>query len=155
IVVDGPICRMTPMAEGALATGNSQRTRAERQVFHFPANPGAPPQFINLHGARCTPTTPHDRWSFDPAILAACIDRPVHWKLRHGFPQEVRGLPGWQSDARQPPANDIELWHTVILDRPERMSAVLVKSGRRLQAIQLSDESRNVVSSEPIFTVID
>lgn len=118
---------------------------------------GRDPAFLNLNDTGCVPWPAPEDWSFDAALLQVCVGRPVEWKRRWGFPLEVEGiLPQTSTDSanshsearsvaeeksptREQPEVAVPLpfptpiaeppeWRRVILDRPERLLAVLVQT---------------------------
>jgi hypothetical protein len=137
--------RLTPAGRQALEHGDYPRTRPERRVFHFvePLSPGAarPPQFVALAGAAVQPWAAGDDWKFDVAALRDCLGRPAVWKERNGFPADVVEV------AAGVPAD----WQHVIVDRPERMLAVLVQVGPQLQVFAARPDVWTLQASEAVL----
>lgn len=106
-----------PSAEG----GESRRAGYERRAFHFRDAPEA--QFVPLESASCHPVAAPDGWSFDPALLRACAGRPAEWKLRHGFPPDVRAV--LTPDAAGAAPGEPPPWQRVVVDRPEHVVLAL------------------------------
>ncbi len=113
---------------------NGRAASLERRRFHFldRSAAGLPPHFVALT-ASAVPYAAPPAWSFDPALLLACVARPPEWKRRHGFPSEVQAVVT-QGDAAS-------RWRGVVVDRAEQVTAALALvreaedgSGERLLA---------------------
>ena len=103
-------------------------------------------------------------------MLQACIDQPAEWKQRYGFPEDVQqvaapipealGQEASSGQAAGPsglPGNQPPSWQRVILDRPERLLAVLILvapegGGDRLHGYGVRQDGW-VLQSEPAFTL--
>jgi hypothetical protein len=99
--------------------GNAS-SRRERRSFPFAAE--SPPLYLPLAPAAATPLSPPpEGWSFDLAVLEACIHQSPEWKVAHGFPGEVLRI--------LRPAEASEDWRRVPLVRAEQAWLVLVEKG--------------------------
>jgi hypothetical protein len=147
---------LTPLGEQALARGEYPLRTQERRDFHFvqprePA-PEALPHFLNLNSHSSVPTPVSEEWEFDPTALRTCLARPPEWKQRYGFPADVSAVIG--------PAvgEESAAWRQVIVDRPERLLAVLVRVGGegepdRLLGFAAQQEGWALQADAPAFTV--
>jgi hypothetical protein len=147
---------LTAAGEQARRAGEYPRVSQERRGFHFvePQAPrgqaAGPPHFLNLNGHNAVPWPATESWEFDPAVLRACVDRPPEWKQRYGFPLEVRAVLGTEAPADQ--------WERVIVDRPERLLAVLIETAAAdgvpsLLGLPVRQDGWILSSAEPAFVV--
>ena len=119
---------LTTLGQQGIEQGSYTRPRKERRTFYFVESeqPARPPHFLKFQKETTTLASPGvDGWHFEPALLQACIDRPVEWKQRFGFPQEVQQILGTDpEEARALPAS--QTWQRIVFDRVERLVAALV-----------------------------
>jgi hypothetical protein len=145
---------LTPLGLEALRDGRYVQTTLERRGFHFldggraSQAPAPSPQFLNLTHFSCSAWTAPGDFRFDPALLQVCIDQQEDWKEQHGFPGDVRELllpataPGPDGHEQDPL---LRLWQRIVLDRPERLVAVLIlapteQGGEGLLAFEMDPE---------------
>ena len=111
---------VTEAGRQALA-GRYEPVVRERRTFYFaegsPAHPGL--RFLPLERPPAAPCPSTPDWHFDVGLLRACAEQPVEWKQRHGFPIDVCALP----------AEPVEGWQQVIIDRAEQLLVLFVLSG--------------------------
>jgi hypothetical protein len=116
---------LTPLGEQALERGEYPHSTQERRNFHFVQprtnTPKAAPHYLNLNSHSNAPTPVSEAWEFDPAALRSCVTRAAEWKERYGFPPEVSAVLG------PAPRAEVAAWQQVIVDRPERLLAVMVR----------------------------
>jgi hypothetical protein len=145
--------RLTAAGQQARDVGEYPRTARERRAFHFAeprASGGVPPHFLSLRPQAAAPAPAPEDWEFDPEVLRSCVARPAEWKRRYGFPEDVRAIPGPEE---APP------WEGVMLDRAERLLAVLVPTVAEGAPLLLGFAARQdgwaLHSSEPALVVRD
>ncbi|MCI0457064.1 MAG: hypothetical protein L0Z62_08800 [Gemmataceae bacterium] len=150
---EGGCFTLTPLGEQALEQGQYPHTEQERRGFHFvePRRAGDAPHYLNLnsHGGLLSPAA-EERW-FDVATLHRCLARPAEWKQRYGFPAEVSAIV--TAEAVEGPA-----WRQVIVDRAERLVAVMVPlteelGSRKLLGFGVRQEGWILHGAEPAFVV--
>jgi hypothetical protein len=108
--------------------GSYTRPHYERRTFYFVENeqPAKPPHFLKLHKESPTLPWPGNNGShFEPTLLQACMERPMEWKQRFGFPLEVQQILG-PEPVDAPASLSSQAWQRIILDRMERLVAALV-----------------------------
>jgi hypothetical protein len=110
---------LTDAGRQALNNGGYTRQSEERRVFHFVDNPGGTPQYLPLTQTAGPVTDIGDSWNFAPEILQKCLQRPLEWKERTGFPADVDALVVEPRDS----------WRQVILDRAEYAPLLFVETG--------------------------
>jgi hypothetical protein len=148
---------ITDLGRQALEQGTFPRPAEERRTFHFVEGEGPTPavHFLNLGTVGGgTAYTPDEGWRFDDRVLAECVRRPAEWKQRHGFPTDVEEylhLNGPVPTGTPPP----EMWQRVVVDRPERLPAVLVRAGadaaERLLGFPVRTEGWLLQAVKPLF----
>ncbi len=144
---------LTAAGRRALAGEVSWRSAEERRVFYFVegGQPGRPPEYLSLRDAPLHPWPGPQAQAFDAGWLRACVARPPEWKRARGFPEDVQEV--------LPPPNgegDPAAWQRVILDRPARLAAALVRAGDggdRLLGFPTRPEAGALLSTEPVFTL--
>jgi hypothetical protein len=133
---DGLVCSdaasgWTVTERGALAIeqGCFARITHERRNFYFvkPEQPAQVPPFLCLNGVRGLPWSAEDNWHYDRGALVACLARDQAWKTRHNFPLDIAGIVDLDEPGAPP------LWQRVIIDRPERLTVVVVRIGSEPQ----------------------
>jgi hypothetical protein len=131
----GPDRRWRATATGRTAVGAGEVCRAayERRPFHFRA--AAPPPFVPVEGPPCQPVAPPAGWSFDPAVLQTCVGQSPEWKLRHGFPTDVRAV--LEPDAAPAAPGEPPAWRRVLVDQAEHLVLALVVTAGEEDAGQL------------------
>jgi hypothetical protein len=145
---------LTPLGEQALERGEYPVRSRERRSFHFvqPRDGSASPHFVNLNSHGQAPAPVSEAWDFDLAALAASLARGAEWKARYGFPAEVSAVLG-------PPAGaPVAAWQEVIVHRPERLLAVLLRvagqgGAGRLLAFAARQEGWALQGGAPAFAV--
>ncbi len=162
--------RLTPTGRQALEHGEYPRVFQERRTFAFMEStlPDQPPHFLNLNPAPGIPWLAPEGWGFDPAVLQGCIEQPVQWKQRVGFPLDVQKLlvaeetpdpdtsaANGKRDSELPRARSS--WQRVMLDRPERLLTALVvlpavDGGECLHGYPIRQEGW-AMQAEPAFTL--
>lgn len=127
--------RLTDLGRQARRHGEYPRAGHDRRAFYFleSGQPERPPRFLNLHPCATTPWAPADGWTFDVRRLTECVGRPAEWKERHGFPREVEEVLAAEAPAaavNRPAPEEARLaaWRRVVVDQPERLPAVLVRT---------------------------
>jgi hypothetical protein len=66
---------------------------SERRSFYFiDDDPQRYPHFLSLPPGHATPYPAPDSLSVDVSALAKCVEQPIDWKIRHGFPLDVLGV---------------------------------------------------------------
>jgi hypothetical protein len=166
-------CALTPLGEQALTQGEYPWTTRERRGFHFveprsracassrpvaqaregeDSGEAALPHFLDLNSHSSVPRPVAEEWQFDLGALRACLERPTEWKERYGFPQEVRAILNAVSEPVPP-------WQQVIVDRPERLLAVMVPvtgaEGRKLLGFSVKQEGWLLQTGDPVFAIRD
>jgi hypothetical protein len=126
------------------SSGPAAARQLERRSFCF--TDGQPPLFVPLApGAAQTLTSP-PAFTFDLAVLEACIRESEAWKTRHGFPLDVRRL------IRPGPDED---WRAVAVDRAAQALLVLVEvagaSGADLLGFAVRSDGW-ALGREPVLT---
>ena len=139
---------LTDNGREALATGLLVRRQEERRTFHFLASGHAEASFHFLprqlmpsrrgHGRADTP--------FEVATLDACLRQSPEWKRQQGFPLDVCEIVRGGKDATA-------FWKSVILDRPEFCSALLLVNGKEVLGFAANPQGWTLVSPEPAFTI--
>jgi hypothetical protein len=159
---------VTALGRHALDRKEFPRATRERRSFHFvestaensAARPA--PQFLPLHNSSGIPWPAAEGRDFDVRALAACVARAPEWKRKHGFPldvQEVLLLPEEGGEkGTEPPARGGALWERVILDRPERVLAVLVlttcpEGGPQLVGLPVRQDGWVLQAGTPLFNL--
>jgi hypothetical protein len=156
----GDAWAVTDLGRRALEQGAFARAAEERRTFHFVEGEGPAPSvhYLNLGpGAGGTASPPAEGWRFDAGVLTACLGRPAEWKQRHGFPADVEEflpLNGPVPEGTPAP----EMWQRVVLDRPERFPAALVRTGagagaERLLGFAVRTEGWLLQAARPAFEV--
>src|SRR5205085_9104379 len=100
------------------ASGEFDHTTFERREFCLRDEPAA---FLPL-AVRGLPVTLAKSPPAPLALLRELPGRPTDWKLKVGFPAEVREV----LDLAAPAPPGVEPWLRVPVDRPERLIAALV-----------------------------
>ncbi|SRR6266545_207126 len=152
-------CTLTPLGEQALQRGEYPWTSQERRGFHFveprPATGATAtlPHFLDLNSHSNVARPVAEEWVFDLGALRACLERPAEWKQRYGFPPEVHAV------LDPAAATSSSAWQQVVVDRPERLLAVLVpvtnESGRKLLGFSVKQEGWLLQANEPVFVIND
>lgn len=140
----------TALGQRALLHGDYVRPVRQRCVFYFRAVPaGGEPQYLHLEQPAATPCAAAADWSFDVGVLRRCLGQSADWKQQHRFPLEVERLLSLEADA----PSDVPAWQRVVLDRPERLSVLLLlnATGDRLLAFTVKPESWTLQSERPLF----
>jgi hypothetical protein len=147
---------LTPLGRVALERREYPRASHERRTFYFvePASGGGPhgrpPHFINLHNATDIPWPVAEDTGFDVHTLEACLARSAEWKQQHGFPEDVQEVMG-VGPAGVPAAST---WQSVIVDRPEWVSAVLLlTAGPNLVGLAVRPDGWVLQTAVPLFTL--
>jgi hypothetical protein len=146
----------TPLASQVLGQAGHPCDYCERRVFHFlerssESFPERAPHFVHVETAVWLPWAVPESWRFDASLLATCLAQPAEWKQAHGFPQDVRHIPGLSSDTVNGVVTE---WQKVILDRPEHLVAVLMLTpmeggGERLLAFGVQPEGWVLQTAAP------
>jgi hypothetical protein len=143
-----------------LEQGGYTRTGHERRVFHFLDRPGEPagnsptPPLLPLRLPAEAPFPAPEGWAFDPAWLDVCLRQADDWKREHGFPLEAnRIVPLDAVNGGAVPA-----WQPVILDRPERLVALVARvaeegKGDRLVGFGVRPEGWALEAGQPAFVL--
>jgi hypothetical protein len=147
---------VTPLGKQATTGGDYPRHLEERRRFYFRATaPERPPHYLRLHRAGTEPWKPAPGWSFDSQLLQAAVVQSASWKESHGFPTDVEKV----VVQKAPPMHHLipSAWKRVILDRPERLPAVLIQTAvegsEPLQAFGLRQETWSLTAAEPVMTL--
>lgn len=140
---------LTPLGQEAVTAGQYDRATRERRSFTFLHHdpPGPPPHFLSLTGDPATPWPADADWSFDPAVLEACIRRSDEWKGRVGFPLDVRNLVRLDGGA--------EALERLVIDRPEKLPTVLILTGDRLIGFPMKEDGWSLQSEAPLFELVE
>jgi hypothetical protein len=107
-----------------------------------------------LNGHVGVPWPVGEEWGFDVGVLQACVHQPAAWKLLHRFPQDIREILGLPAIIPAP------AWQRVIVDRPERLPAVLALTGSpecapQLLGFQVRQEGWVLQTNHAVFTLRD
>jgi hypothetical protein len=147
----------TPLGRQALERGDYAKTSHERRALYFldSGRPGQAPVYLDLKHASTVPAPVPDGWRFDPGLLEACLRQPPEWKRQHGFPTDVEPAPGVGPEA-SPEAS----WRRVVVDRPERQLAALVRvtgdgGAESVLGFAARQEGWALHSAEPAFRLRD
>jgi hypothetical protein len=145
---------LTGLGRKALEAGEYPRASQERRVFHFrdPRAAGGPGRgelsFVHLRGG-AVPWAAGEDWQFQLDALHACVAQSVEWKQQHGFPAEVSEVVGSAAAGEA-------AWQQVIVDRPERLLAALVRPAAdpsRLLGFAVRQDGWHLQSQEPVLIV--
>lgn len=148
--------QLTERGQRALEQGTYPRTIQERRNFFFVERGRShQPHFLNLKTSASVPWPASEDWVFDANLLQTCIAQPPEWKQRHGFSLEVEALV--PAEPASVSHNALETWQRVILDRPERLVAVLVltaleEGGERLVGLVVRQDGW-ALQAEPVFSL--
>jgi hypothetical protein len=144
---------LTALGQQAVEQDAYPQTGPERRVFYFldGGRPGRRAHFLNLRRHGAAPCPPREGWEFEVTDLEACIRQSAAWKRQHGFPEEVQELVGTTTTSPTP-------WHSVVLDRAERLVAAFVVAageagGERLFGFGVQEETWILEASEPILVL--
>jgi hypothetical protein len=136
----------------AVAEGRYARLTDQRQAFYFVQSERSarPPHFLPLAEPPTRPWPAGSDWRFDVSVLSACLAQPMEWKKRFGFPVDVEGTVGNEAGVQ-----GAEAWRGVIIDRPERLVAVLAlgQDGNRLLGFAVQEKGWVLASESPLFTL--
>jgi hypothetical protein len=144
----------TLTAAGQLALNRTEYPRAvrERRTFTFvePETAGRPPAFVALGEAPTVPWPAESEWQFNSRRLSECVSQTASWKQSRGFPTDVEEI---LLETSGPDA-----WRRVVVDRPERLAAVLVHSsagngGDRLLGFAVRQDGWTLHSESPLLTL--
>jgi hypothetical protein len=124
---------LTDLGREVLQKGEYRQTSHERRAFHFldnrglPGNDTHPLHYLNLRNHLGSLWQPGDGWEFNAETLHRCLTQPPEWKEQFGFPPEVDAFLDLTTHPspsnHQPPA-----WQRVILDQPEHLLVVVVRT---------------------------
>jgi hypothetical protein len=169
----------TVLGHHALQQGEYPAVCHERRGFTFveSGQPGRRPHFLSLAAAG-SPWSAPEGWSFDMAALHACVRQPPEWKQRHGFPLDVDGVhdlggPGPPPTDAAPalpekgetngepgssppfptPLSEPPLWRRVVIDRPERLLAVLVQRPEGMTGFPVRQDGWVLETQRPAFVL--
>jgi hypothetical protein len=140
----------TEAARSALRTGTFTEPRCERRTFFFvdQRETNQPAHYLRL-GRSAAPVALHGSdFAFDTSWLEACLQMPQEWKRAHQFPLDVEAfiaLPSSQISAE--PA-----WRTVVLDRPEQLHAIVIRTANGIEGFQVQTEDWKL-RSDPVFVL--
>jgi hypothetical protein len=130
--------------------GEYQRIAHERRSFSFVESelPGRPPHFLHLDVAHGSAWSAGEGWHFDSTLLGASVARPEEWKRRFGFPIDVQRIVTLDTEASAP------TWQRVVVDRPERLAAVVVRSeDGRLVGFAVRQDNWGLQAEAPLFSI--
>lgn len=151
--------RTTPLGRQALDQGTYPRTDHERRTFYFVESErrDQPPHFLNVTRPGSVPWPAPDGWDFEVRHLETCVQRPDEWKRLHGFPLEVQDVLAVETNG-QPGPGQPPSWQRVVLDRPERLPAVIVLApdaagGDLLLGFGIQQEGWALQAGEPAFAL--
>ena len=139
---------LTDNGREALATGLLVRRLEERRSFHFLASGHAemPSYFLPRKLVPSRPGHEPAKIPFEAAALDACLQQSAEWKRQRGFPLDVCEIVRGGKD----PAG---FWKSLIVDRPEFCSALLLVNGEEVLGFATNPEGWTLVSPEPAFTI--
>lgn len=148
--------RLTDLGGKTMEAGSTRHLGAGRSTFCFCESRQAdgsrrgPPSFLPLRETPLVrPWRPDPSFSFDPAWLRDCAHRDAAWKEAHGFPAEVLDLlPPFASNGAEV---DLPAWRRVVIDRPEEISVVLVRTDDHLLGFPIHPADWRLEMSEPIL----
>jgi hypothetical protein len=151
---------LTALGKHGLEQGSYNQVQQARRAFYFveKEQPTAPPHFLNLQNASTALTwSGADGWRFEPGQLQACLGMAREWKQRFGFPLDVEKIMDGGPD-KESPASASEAWQRIVVDRPERLMAVLVlvaggESKERLLGFAVQLEGWILQIAEPAFVI--
>jgi hypothetical protein len=152
----GGLWRLTEPGRQAQRNGAFPQPAQERSAFYFvdSQRPELPPRFVHLATVATTPWPAQDGWKFDTSCLTQCVQQPLEWKRRHGFPSDVEEVlmpaPGNAADSGS------AAWQRIVLDQPERLLAVLVQApgqagGNRLLGFAVHPKGWALNAAVPTF----
>jgi hypothetical protein len=155
---------VAPLARQALDREGADLPTQERRLFPFVSpwleseGTGRVPHFLDMSATSFPLSPAADDGTFDPTVLAACVERPAEWKQRHAFPADVRAVLMPEPGGSPTPRDSIPEWQQVILVRPEHLPAVLVlvpaqAGGERLIGFCVRTESWSLQAPEPAFAL--
>jgi hypothetical protein len=141
--------RVTAQGRQPLAGGAVRRSVRERRQFWFvEVAADRPPHFLPVQSAAALawPAGPEGR--FNAQILTDCVGRPAEWKDRFGFPPEIEQIYRSGPETDEPPA-----WQRVIVDRPHRLTAVLLFAGAAFLGFAVREDGWTLQAESPAFTL--
>jgi hypothetical protein len=152
---DGGPWTLTDLGRYALAHQCFALPHQERRSFPFVERFDAagrrvsPPHFLGVAETAGVPWEAAEAAVFDVQMLRACPGQPPEWKARFGFPLEVQAVLG---------PSDNGSWQEVVVDRPERVLAVLVEGKKgsdepRLLGFPARPDGWVLESREPILNL--
>jgi hypothetical protein len=145
----------TPEGKHALELGMRLDRSWERRVFPFVVSwdSARRPQLGSaaclanaLYPSNAVP--PCEPGSFDPELLVRCVAESPAWKKRRGFPEEIVTI------AREP-VPDPQAWRRVIMDRQERLWALLLREPGKVAGFGVRLPSWTLVADQPYFLLED
>lgn len=120
--------RLTDQGRSTLHAGQLIRRVLRRRLFHF-VHPGM--QYVAVHDPKgnllgdLSPNRAPAPWEFDPAVLREVVARPMEWKRRHRFPQDVLDVVTTPVPAG-PPDDDTTASGAVKKEPPETLQHLVV-----------------------------
>jgi hypothetical protein len=116
----------TPLGRRALENGAYPRPVHQRRTFAFVEGERSdqPAQYLQVDSTDCLPWSAGEEWRFEVQRLHDCVARPDGWKKRRHFPLDVQQVEVEPAPTAAGPAE----WQCVVLDRPERLAAVVVRT---------------------------
>ena len=141
----------TPSGRDAATRGAYDFAGEERRSFTFVDNAACnhPHRYLAVHRALAPLTHAPEHWSFDPAVLQACVARSNAWKSAHQFPIEILGLARYDTK---------ESWQRIMIDYPEQATLVLAETvepsgGTALHGFTARTENWTLFRDAPLFSL--
>jgi hypothetical protein len=157
---------LTALGRQALDDREYPQVRYERRSFHFIDQRADTAethrlQFLDLHNSSDIPWPAAEGLQFDVRLLQGCLRQPEDWKRKHGFPLDAQEILALEADSagsltaapEQPPS-----WRRVVVDRPERILALLLvgqapEGSSQLRALAIRQDGWILQSTTPLFTL--
>jgi hypothetical protein len=139
--------QVTPAGHAAVSSASYKQAVRCRRPFWFIDNAVCDrPLLFVLPQRPLEATVPPERWAFPANALAACIQQPLEWKERHGFPTDVRAV----VDLAAAPGD----WRAVMIDRAERFLGLVVATVEgSMTAFSVRPEAWGLEREPPAFTL--
>jgi hypothetical protein len=155
---------LTSLGRQALEHREYPQVGYQRHIFHFidqgsEAGQTHRLQFLDLHNSTGISWPAAEGVEFDVGLLQACLRQSENWKRKHGFPLDAQEILALESEAPANPALGTEQppsWQRVVVDRPERVLALLLAARGsdgtgQLLALAIRQDGWLLQSGIPLF----